>query len=183
MVNQQRLKKMSTIDGTLSVVDLVVTGSVTGITGTTGATGLTGATGATGLTGSTGTTGAGTTGATGPTGNTGATGSSGVTGATGATGSFPSVVTNLTITNLSSTDTVITGMLQLPAGTTAAPSLTFTGSTTTGLSANAGNLSFSTSGMEQMKISSGGIVSIDGFTVAGVVHNDSSGDLSSSLNC
>ena len=38
----------------------------------------------------------------------------------------------------------MTGTLQLPAGTTAAPSLTFTGSTTTGLSANTNNLSFST---------------------------------------
>ena len=36
----------------------------------------------------------------------------------------------------------MTGALQLPAGTTAAPSLVFTGSTTAGLSANSGNLSF-----------------------------------------
>ena len=75
----------------------------------------------------------------------------------------------------------MTGTLQLPAGTTALPSLIFTGSTTTGLSADTSDLSFSTNGMEQMKISSGGIISIDGFTVAGVVHNDASGNLSSSL--
>src|SRR5205085_9631471 len=73
----------------------------------------------------------------------------------------------------------MTGTLQLPAGTTALPSLVFTGSTTTGLSASAGNLSFSTSGLERMKISSGGVVSINAFTVAGVVHNDASGNLSS----
>src|SRR5579872_1296626 len=81
---------------------------------------------------------------------------------------------------LKSGDTM-TGTLQLPAGTTALPSLVFTGSTTTGLSASAGNLSFSTNALERMKISSGGIVSIDGFTVPGVVHNDALGNLSSSL--
>ncbi|MFA6066703.1 MAG: hypothetical protein WC707_05990 [Candidatus Babeliaceae bacterium] len=75
----------------------------------------------------------------------------------------------------------MTGTLQLPAGTTAAPALVFTGSTTTGLSASLGNLSLSTSGLERMKISSGGTVSINNLTPAGVVHNDVSGDLSSSL--
>jgi hypothetical protein len=75
----------------------------------------------------------------------------------------------------------MTGTLQLPAGSTTAPSLTFTGSTTTGLSASAGDLSFSTNGIERMAISSGGVVSIDAFTVPGVVHNDTSGNLSSSL--
>ncbi len=75
----------------------------------------------------------------------------------------------------------MTGTLQLPAGTTALPSLVFTGSTTTGLSANTGDLSFSTNALERLKISSGGIVSIDAFTSAGVVHNDASGNLSSSL--
>jgi hypothetical protein len=75
----------------------------------------------------------------------------------------------------------MTGTLQLPAGTTALPSLVFTGSTTTGLSASAGDLSFSTNALERMKISSSGTVSIDAFTVSGVVHNDASGNLSSSL--
>jgi len=75
----------------------------------------------------------------------------------------------------------MTGTLQLPAGTTALPSLVFTGSTTTGLSANSDILSFSNAGVESMKINSSGIVSIDGFTSAGVVHNDASGNLSSSL--
>ncbi len=76
----------------------------------------------------------------------------------------------------------MTGTLQLPAGTTALPSLVFTGSTTTGLSANSNKLSFSTNGTEAMAISSTGVVSIDGFSgTAGVVHNDSSGHLSSSL--
>jgi hypothetical protein len=48
----------------------------------------------------------------------------------------------------------MTGALQLPAGTAAAPSLVFTGSTTTGLSASTANrLSFDTSGVERMFIS------------------------------
>ncbi len=76
---------------------------------------------------------------------------------------------------------IMTGTLQLPAGTTAAPSLTFTGSTTAGLSTNTGALSFSTNALERMKIASGGAISIDAFTAAGVVHNDASGNLSSSL--
>jgi trimeric autotransporter adhesin len=75
----------------------------------------------------------------------------------------------------------MTGTLQLPAGTTAAPSLVFTGSTTAGLSATSGALSFSTNALERMKIASGGTISVDAFTSAGVVHNDASGNLSSSL--
>jgi hypothetical protein len=75
----------------------------------------------------------------------------------------------------------LTGTLQLPAGTTALPSLVFTGSTTAGLSATSGALSFSTNALERMKISSGGTISIDAFTSAGVLHNDASGNLSSSL--
>ena len=81
---------------------------------------------------------------------------------------------DVTLTNASA-------ILQLPAGSTLVPSLTFTGSTTSGLSANSGNLSLSTNGSERMKISSGGTVSIDQFTAAGVIHNDASGNLSSSL--
>src|SRR4029079_15250147 len=70
---------------------------------------------------------------------------------------------------------IMTGTLQLPAGTTAAPSLTFTGSPTTGLSANSNALSFSTNGAERMNISPTGFVSVNGFTPnAGIVHNDTS---------
>src|SRR5438552_4359430 len=75
----------------------------------------------------------------------------------------------------------MTGTLELPAGTTSSPSLVFTGSTTTGLSANGDDLSFSNAGTESMKINSSGVVSINGFTTAGVVHNDASGILTSSL--
>ena len=35
--------------------------------------------------------------------------------------------------------------------------------------------------LERLKISSAGVVSIDGFTTTGVVHNDSFGNLSTSL--
>lgn len=75
----------------------------------------------------------------------------------------------------------MTGALTLPAGTVGAPSLNFTGSTTTGLSTVTDNLSFSTAALERMKISSSGTVSINSFSVAGVVHNNASGNLSSSL--
>ena len=76
----------------------------------------------------------------------------------------------------------MTGTLQLPAGTTALPSLVFTGSTTAGLSANTGKYYHSAQmALERMEIASGGTISIDAFTTAGVVHNDSSGNLSSSL--
>ena len=75
----------------------------------------------------------------------------------------------------------MTGALQLPAGVASAPSLVFTGSTTTGLSASVADvLSFDISGVEQMKLSSSGLT-IDEFTTAGVVHNNASGLLSSSL--
>ena len=82
---------------------------------------------------------------------------------------------------VSKTGDTMTGALQLPAGTTALPSLNFTGSTTTGLSAITGNLSLSTAALERMKISAGGTVSINAFGTAGVVHNDVSGNLSTSL--
>src|SRR6185436_3043253 len=43
------------------------------------------------------------------------------------------------------------------------------------------NLSFSTNNLERMKISSGGTVSVNAFTTTGVVHNDATGNLSTSL--
>jgi trimeric autotransporter adhesin len=96
-------------------------------------------------------------------------------------GTITASLTGSASLDLPLTGGTLTGTLTLPAGTTAAPSLTFTGSSSAGLSSNSGNLSFSTNGAEQMKISSGGTISIDGFTTAGVVHNDASGNLSSSL--
>ena len=73
------------------------------------------------------------------------------------------------------------GTLQLIAGTPSSPALVFTGSQSTGISASNGSLSISANGVECMKISSSGTVSIDQFTVTGVVHNDSFGNLSSAL--
>ena len=96
------------------------------------------------------------------------------------TGVTSAIQTQLNSKVSKSGDTM-TGVLQLPAGTTTSPSLVFTGSLTTGLSAASNSLSFSTNSVERMKISSGGIVSINGFTSAGVVHNDASGNLSTSL--
>jgi hypothetical protein len=82
----------------------------TGYTGSTGATGYTGSTGATGYTGATGFTGAtgdtGATGFTGATGDTGAQGASGIgaTGPTGPTGATGIGVTDIVISNDTSTD-------------------------------------------------------------------------------
>ncbi len=81
---------------------------------------------------------------------------------------------NFLLNNASST-------LQLPAGSAANPSLTFTGNTTSGLAATATALSFITNNTEQMKITTGGTITIDSFTTSGVVHNDASGNLSTSL--
>ena len=75
----------------------------------------------------------------------------------------------------------MTGTLTHPAGTAAAPSIQFTGSTNTGISAATTNtLSFDTNGVERLNISSSG-VTIDAFSTAGVVHNSAAGLLSSSL--
>lgn len=90
------------------------------------------------------------------------------------------VVGNASGNVLKAGDTM-TGTLQLPAGSTAAPALSFTGSTTTGLSANSGNLLLSTNGAERLNIASSGTISVDAFTSAGVVHNNASGNLSTSL--
>ena len=75
----------------------------------------------------------------------------------------------------------LSGNLILPGGSTSTPSLTFTGSTTTGLSAAADKLSINTSGVERININSSGIIAVDAFTIAGIVHNNSSGALTSSL--
>lgn len=75
----------------------------------------------------------------------------------------------------------LTGALTIPAGSAASPALKFTGSTNTGISAATANtLSFDTEGTERVTISSSGLA-IPAFSTAGVVHNDASGLLSSSL--
>ena len=77
----------------------------------------------------------------------------------------------------------MTGTLTLPAGTAAAPSLQFTGSTNTGLSTPTANaLSFDINGTEAININSSKNITVDNFTgSAGVVHNNALGQLTSSL--
>jgi hypothetical protein len=90
------------------------------------------------------------------------------------------IVTGSASDNVLKSGDIMTGRLQVPAGSTVSPSLNFTASTGSGLSASSEALSFSTNSSERMKIDSAGVVSINGFTVAGVVHNDGSGILTSS---
>jgi len=66
-----------------------------------------------------------------------------------------SVQTQLTGKVNRSGDTM-TGALQLPAGTTALPSLNFTGGATAGLSSNSGDLSLSTAATERLNIAAAG---------------------------
>ncbi len=154
----------------LSVVDLVISGSVigiTGIAGATGATGATGNTGATGATGATGNTGAigntGATGNTGSTGNTGAIGNTGAVGNTGATGATGAGTTGQTGSIGSTGATGVTGA----TGATGSVSSVVAQLTVTGtLSVNDAIIT---------------TLTIPSFTAAGVVHNDASGNLSSSL--
>jgi hypothetical protein len=75
----------------------------------------------------------------------------------------------------------LTGALTLAAGSTNSPSLIFTGSATTGLSAASNALSLSTAGIERINIAGTGAVKINGLNTAGVVHTDSQGTLSTSL--
>lgn len=84
-------------------------------------------------------------------------------------------------TKVNKTGDVMSGALELPAGTVASPSLIFTGSPTTGISAHDHELSFSTNAIEQIKINAAGILSIASLTQAGVLHSDESGNISSSL--
>ena len=105
-------------------------------------------------------------------------------GTIGAT-TFTGDLTGTASGNLALTGGTLTGDLQIPAGTTTNPSLQFTGSTTSGLATVSDTMSFITDATQRMSISSAGTVSIkdttNGFGSAGVVHNDSSGNLSSSL--
>jgi len=75
----------------------------------------------------------------------------------------------------------MTGALQLPAGNAGTPSLTFTGSATSGLYAASGSVSISANATERINVGSGGVISISGFTTTGVVHNNGSGNLTTSL--
>ena len=96
--------------------------------------------------------------------------------------SFNGTVTGASSLNVLKSGDTMTGILTHPAGSAANPSIQFTGSTNTGFSAQIPNtLSFATAGQERMAISGTGIIRVNGFTTAGVVHNDASGALSTAL--
>jgi len=76
----------------------------------------------------------------------------------------------------------MTGALTMPAGSVATPSIQFTGSTNTGISASTANtLSFDTNGAERLAIGATGTVTISTLNSAGVVHTDALGDLSTHI--
>jgi len=96
-------------------------------------------------------------------------------------GTITASITGASSLNVLKTGDTMTGVLTLPAGSAGTPALQFTGSTNTGISAaTADTLSFDTGGSERMNISSSG-VAVPAFSTAGVVHNNASGLLSSSL--
>ena len=75
----------------------------------------------------------------------------------------------------------MSGRITLPSGTPSNPSLNFTGSLTTGLSADNGHLSFITDGSDSMNIFSNGNVQIPSLGTKGILHNDVLGNLTTSL--
>ncbi len=84
---------------------------------------------------------------------------------------------NLNLNNLISTATVTSS-----DGSAAYPSFNFASSPQTGISAQTPDtLVLSTAGVNNLQINSSGIIQIPAFTSPGIVHNDASGNLSSSL--
>jgi hypothetical protein len=73
--------------------------------------------------------------------------------------------------------------LTVPSSTPGTPKINFAGSTGTGFSAQSNSLSVNTSGQQRININSSGLISINslGASGAGVVHNDASGNLLTSL--
>jgi hypothetical protein len=97
-------------------------------------------------------------------------------------GTITASLTGAASLNVLKAGDTMTGALILPAGTAAAPSLRFTGSTNTGISAPAANtLALSTNGAQRIGISSTGAVTVNNLSTLGVVHNSAAGLLSSSL--
>lgn len=84
--------------------------------------------------------------------------------------------------NVLKTGDTMTGALILPTSVAgSSPQLTFTNNTTTGISAINDILSFETSGNERFNINAAGVITIDAFSTAAVLHNNASGNLTSSL--
>ena len=90
-------------------------------------------------------------------------------------------VTGSSSNNVLKSGDVMTGNLTLPSGSTSSPSLNFTGGINTGLSSNVNDLSINTNGVERLKVTGTGVVSVNNLTTTGVVHNDNSGVLTTSL--
>ncbi len=82
--------------------------------------------------------------------------------------------------NLLLTGGTLTGPVLFPVGSASTPSVQV-GSSNVGLSNNSGTLQLSTSGIAYLTISGAGVVALPAFSSAGLVHNDASGDLTSSL--
>ncbi len=82
--------------------------------------------------------------------------------------------------NLLKSGGILTGSLTLPAGSGSSPILQI-GEVDIGLSSSLGNLQLSTNGTIGFILSNSGIVSITNLTNSGIVHNNASGDLSTSL--
>jgi hypothetical protein len=97
------------------------------------------------------------------------------------TGSLVGSLTGASSLNVLKTGDTMSGSLVLPAGTNSLPSLNFTGSTTSGLSASNNTLSINTNATERINIASNGAVSIKPFILSGIVHNSDNGLLTSSL--
>jgi hypothetical protein len=82
----------------------------------------------------------------------------------------------------SSTLEIGSGQIAALAGTSTSPGYAFAGNLNTGVYSPALNaLSFTTAGSPRLTVNGSGIVTIAGFASAGVVHNDNSGNLSTSL--
>ena len=97
------------------------------------------------------------------------------------TGSFSGILVGSASNNVLKSGDTMTGALVIPSGTPSLPSLSFTGSLNTGLSATSNILSFSTNGNQVISINAVGIVQINGLNALGIVHTDSNGNLSTSL--
>jgi hypothetical protein len=89
-------------------------------------------------------------------------------------------VTGASSDNVLKSGDTMTGSLVIPTGSSAAPSLNFTGSATTGLSAITDILSLNTSGIQRMSINAAGGITIPDLSLIGIVNTDATGLLSTS---
>jgi hypothetical protein len=98
--------------------------------------------------------------------------------------SFNNVIASLigsASNNVLKTGDTMNGTLVLPAGTTTIPSLTFTGSTTSGLSIISNVMHFITNSLSRANFNASGTFQISGLNVVGILRNDVNGNISSAL--